>query len=254
MSDKRALALFAHPDDAEFTCAGTLALLHRKGWEIHIATMTPGDCGTAEHRREDISRIRKNEATASARLLNGEYHCLEFGDIYILYDRDSITKTVELVRHIRPTIVFTHSPSDYMIDHEVTSQLSQTACFAAGIKNIETPRVDPFEPTPHLYYTDAMEGKDKFGCPITPGLWVDISSVIETKEKMLACHASQRNWLLTHHGMDEYILSMKRFAEQRGRDIDVKYAEGFRQHLGHGYPQDNALKNELFDYAKYSQA
>ena len=62
MSERKvALALNAHPDDAEFMCAGTLALLHEKGWEIHIATMTPGDCGSAEYNREEISRIRRAE-------------------------------------------------------------------------------------------------------------------------------------------------------------------------------------------------
>jgi hypothetical protein len=45
--------------------------------------------------------------------------------------------------------------------------------------------------------------------------------------------------------MDEYILSMKRQAEKRGKDILVHYAEGFRQHLGHAYPQDNLICNEL---------
>ncbi len=62
---------------------------------------------------------------------------------------------------------------------------------------------------------------------------------------MLGCHESQRNWLLKHHKVDEYILAMKRFAEQRGSEINVKYAEGFRQHLGHGYPQDNVLADIL---------
>jgi len=62
---------------------------------------------------------------------------------------------------------------------------------------------------------------------------------------MLACHRSQREWLQQHHGMDEYILSMKRHAEDRGRDIGVLYAEGFRQHLGHAFPQDNLLQKEL---------
>ncbi len=62
---------------------------------------------------------------------------------------------------------------------------------------------------------------------------------------MLACHESQRNWLLEHHKIDEYILAMKRFAEMRGKEIDGQYAEGFRQHLGHGYPQENILKEIL---------
>jgi LmbE family N-acetylglucosaminyl deacetylase len=45
--NKTALSIIAHPDDVEFVCAGALALLKQKGWDIHIATMTPGDCGSA---------------------------------------------------------------------------------------------------------------------------------------------------------------------------------------------------------------
>ena len=60
--NKVALACMAHPDDVEFTCGGTLALLHQQGWEIHIATMTPGDCGSEQLSREEISRIRRMEA------------------------------------------------------------------------------------------------------------------------------------------------------------------------------------------------
>jgi hypothetical protein len=62
---------------------------------------------------------------------------------------------------------------------------------------------------------------------------------------MLTHHESQRNWLLTHHKMDEYILAMKQFARERGLETGVEYAEGFRQHLGHGFPQSNILKEIL---------
>ncbi len=121
-SRKTVLSLGAHPDDAEFLCAGTLALLHQKGWEIHIATMAPGDCGTVQYSREEISRIRKAEAAKSASLLDGAYHCCECGDIFILYDRPSLLKAIELVRKVKPAIVFTTSPSDYMVDHEMNIQ------------------------------------------------------------------------------------------------------------------------------------
>ena len=70
--EKVVLSLGAHPDDAEFMCAGTLALLHEKGWEVHIATMTPGDGGTVEYSREEISRIRKGEAARAAAILDGD--------------------------------------------------------------------------------------------------------------------------------------------------------------------------------------
>jgi len=69
--EKTVLAIFTHPDDAEMACAGTLSLLKKVGWEIHMATMAPGDKGTAEYSRENISRIRRNESSKSA-----TYHCL----------------------------------------------------------------------------------------------------------------------------------------------------------------------------------
>jgi LmbE family N-acetylglucosaminyl deacetylase len=247
--NKTVLSLGAHPDDAEFFCAGTLALLHKKGWQIHIATMTPGDCGTVEYSRQEISRIRKAEAAKAAKLLGGSYYCLECDDIFIMYDRPTLLKAIELVRKVRPSIVFTCSPSDYMVDHEMAGKIAQTACFACGVVNIETPGAEPFEPIPYLYYFDPADSKDKLGTEIKPSTIVDITSVMQTKEEMLCCHQSQRNWLLKHHGMDNYVISMKKLGEKRGQQISSRFAEGFRQHLGHAYPQDNILKAELGDLA-----
>ncbi len=246
-SNKTVLSLGAHPDDAEFMCTGTLALLRRRGWQIHIATMAPGDCGTVQYTREEISRIRRGEAAKSAAMLDGTYHCLESGDIFILYERPQLLKAIEVVRKVRPRIVITTSPSDYMVDHEMASKLAQTACFCCGVVNVETPGAEPFEPIPHLYYMDAVEGKDKLGTEVKPSMIVDISSVMDLKEKMLCCHESQRDWLLKHHGMDEYVNMMKLFSQKRGGQIGRPFGEGFRQHLGHAYPQDNILRKELGD-------
>jgi len=245
--DNIVLSIGAHPDDAEFMCTGTLALLRERGWQVHIATMAPGDCGTVEYSREEISRIRKGEAAQAAAMLDGTYHCLECGDIFIMYDRPTLLKTIALVRKVRPKLVFALSPSDYMVDHEMASKLAQTACFCCGVVNVETPGADPFEPIPHLYYADPPEGKDILGGEIKPGTLVDTTSVMETKEKMLCCHESQRNWLLKHHGIDEYVDAMKALGRKRGAEIGSAYAEGFRQHLGHAYPQSNILKEELGD-------
>ncbi|HEX41205.1 MAG TPA: PIG-L family deacetylase [Phycisphaerales bacterium] len=242
---KVALSFGAHPDDAEFMCAGTLALLRERGWEIHISTMTPGDCGTVQYDREQISRIRRDEAATATAILDGTYHCLESGDIFIMYDRPTLLKGIELVRKVRPTVVFTLSPVDYMVDHETTARLAQTACFACGAVNVRTPGAEPFEPVPYLYYMDPVEGKDNLGRAVEPGMIVDIGSVMQTKQRMLCCHESQRNWLLEHHGMDDYVGMMKTFAEHRGRQAGCTYGEGFRQHLGHAYPRDNILAAEL---------
>lgn len=238
------LAVGAHPDDIEILCAGTLALLHGSGWKVEFATMTPGDCGSTTLSREEISAVRKKEGAASAALLDGSYHCMECDDIFVSYDRPTLLKVVALIRQVRPEIVFTMSPQDYMVDHEITSIAVETACFSAGIKNIDTGD-EPFLKVPHLYYFDPIEGKDKLGNDIQATTIVDITSTMATKEKMFLCHDSQLSWLKAHHGLDEYVASMRALATRRGRLVGVEFAEGFRQHLGHAFPQDNALQQAL---------
>ena len=66
-----ALSILAHPDDAEFLCAGTLLRLRDLGWQVHLATMTPGDKGSAEHTPEEIARIRRAEGARAAALIGG---------------------------------------------------------------------------------------------------------------------------------------------------------------------------------------
>src|SRR5690606_36946468 len=100
--------------------------------------------------REAISTVRKAEAAKAAAMLDAAYHCLECEDIFVLYDRPTLLKVIELVRKERPRLVVTMSPSCYMVDHEMTSKLVQTACFSAGVKNIETTS-GPFHHVPHLY-------------------------------------------------------------------------------------------------------
>lgn len=243
--NKTVLCLVAHPDDAEFQCAGTLALLADKGWEIVIATMTPGQAGSTELGPEEISIIRRAEAANSATLLNGTYHCLESEDVFVMYDRPTLLKAIEFIRNVKPTIVFTASPSDYMIDHEVVSKIAMTACLAAGIPNINIDDTTPYNTIPYLYYCDAMQGKDILGQEIKSDIYVDISSTIEIKEKMLCCHKSQRDWLLKISNVDEYVTMMKDYSKKKGGEINCRYAEGFRQHRGFSYPSENILKSEL---------
>jgi len=238
------LSVLAHPDDAEFLCAGTLVRLAREhAWEVHVASMTPGDCGSAEHGAEEISRIRRGEGASAAAVIGARYHCLEQRDLRVCYNERALEKVVRLYREVRPRIVLTHSPADYMLDHEITSTLARAAAFAAAVPNFACDRghAPPLDHVPHLYYCDAAEGKDLFGREVVPAFCIDTSAVIDTKAKMLGCHASQRNWLLRQHGMDQYVETMRAWSSQRGRPHGVAFAEGFRQHLGHSYPQSNLL-------------
>jgi len=242
------LSVLAHPDDAEFLCAGTLLRLKReRGWEIHIASMTPGDCGSTEHGPADISRIRKAEGAKTAALIGGNYYCLEERDLLITYHERTLAKVTRLMRLARPDIVLTHAPADYMVDHEMTSLITRAAAFGAPIPNFlqDQQLGQPLPHIPHLYYCDPIEGKDPLGRDIQPSFCIDISNVIDAKADALACHASQREWLRRHHGMDQYLQAMRDWGAHRGRQCGVAFAEGFRQHLGHSYPQDNLLADLL---------
>jgi LmbE family N-acetylglucosaminyl deacetylase len=238
---KVVLTFLAHPDDAEILCAGTLIRLRELGYEVHIATATPGDCGTMDRNRWDISSIRTQEATRAAGMIAGTYHCIDERDGMVVYDKPSIQKTVDLFRRIAPTLVFTHAPRDYMMDHEEASKLARAASFLYGAPNISNHPRHPESVVPHLYYCDPVGLADPLGNPVTPTTWIDISRQIEMKSEMLSAHASQREWLRAHHGMDEYIDAMKRAAAGRGGEIGVAHAEGFVQHRGHPYPQNDLL-------------
>ncbi|GIW86888.1 MAG: PIG-L domain-containing protein [Isosphaeraceae bacterium] len=240
----RVLAIHAHPDDVEFQCAGTLALLAQRGCRITIATMTPGDCGSAELDAEAIAAVRRDEARSAARLLGADYLCLEFRDLAIFADDDARRRVTEALRRVRPDLVLTAPPVDYLADHEATSALVRDACFAAPVPNYATRQWEPAPPLeriPYLYFVDPLEGADRDGRPVAPDFYVDITEVFATKRAMLACHASQRQWLLKHHGIDEYLNSMEAWSRRRGTEIGVGFAEAFRQYRGHAYPQDNRL-------------
>ena len=244
------LAFMAHPDDIEILCAGTLIHLRRKGYAIHMATMTAGDGGSAELSGPEIARIRLKEARASADLLNASYHCAGEKDFLITHQPVTIKRVVEIVRICRPFLVITHPPSDYMLDHEVTSQLVRNACFCAGAPNMLTdalPAARPLEGIPYLYYAAPVENKDIWGTAARFAVAIDTGDVMALKEEMLKCHASQREWLMKHHGIDEFVESMRRWSAEVGRQRAVAYAEGFRQHLGHAYPQDDKLSQILSD-------
>lgn len=256
----RVLALMAHPDDIEITCAGTLLLLKAAGWDVHMATMTAGDLGSEQHSRAAISRIRRREAAASARLLGAEYTCLGFADLTILCDAASKRIVSGLLRDVRPDLLITHPPVDYMADHEETSRLAREAAFCSTIPNwvARRPRgargsaarrpAAPCDALPALLYADPIDLVDHQGRRVAARYVVDVTPVIGRKEQMLAAHASQREWLRAQHGEDEYLHWMRRTARSRARDMRkraVTYAEGFVPHLGHGFPRRDVLTQAL---------
>jgi LmbE family N-acetylglucosaminyl deacetylase len=256
-SAHRVLAVGAHPDDVEFMCAGLLALLRNAGCELHIATMSSGDCGSMREKPQTLRSIRQAEAEAACRALGAIYHPLEFSDFCIFNDDHANRRVTALLREVDPSIVITHSPQDYLSDHETTSTLVRNACFYGPAPNYKTSQWTATARTssvPHLYYAHPMEGIDIFGEVVMPHLYVDVTSVFPLKTDMLSCHKSQREWLRAQHGMDEYVESMRRWSRTLGQQASaisgriVEFAEAYRQHRGHAYPRDPILSTLLGNF------
>lgn len=246
MSKERVLAFGCHPDDVEFMCAGTLALLAQKGYEIHIATMTGGEGGSPNLGPQQIRAKRLQESATAAAILKGHYHYAGGYDLEVEYNNTYRKRTVRVMREVDPLIVFTNPPSDYLPDHEETSRLVRNAAYIASVPNydcdVPTRHTRRF---PYLYYWNAVKGVDILGRPLPVTMRVDISKVIATKTRMLAAHESQRQWLAHHNDLDEYLELMKAMSRAEGQAIGVAHGEGFMQHLGYGHPQDNILAKIL---------
>ena len=129
---ERVLAFGCHPDDIEFSAAGTLALLAQRGYEIHLATMAGGEVGSPDLRPQDIRARRLQEAAASAAVLGARYHYAGGHDLEIQYCQAQRRQAVRVLREVDPQIVLTHPPTDYLIDHEETHRLVRNAAFIAS--------------------------------------------------------------------------------------------------------------------------
>lgn len=245
MERRVALCWMAHPDDCEFLAAGAMALLGEKGYELHIASSTAGDGGSATLGPLEIAAIRREEGRRAAAMIDAKFHCLEMKDIHITFSEAIILKSIDFLRQVNPTLLITHSPVDYMVDHEVTAMLARSASNGFLVPNCGTLPVPSGARIPHLYYADPIGLVDHRGKLVKPDLVVDISRVYATKLAMLCEHQSQREWLKAHYGVDEYTRMLEEWSKLRGKEVGCGRGEGFRQHRGFGYPTGDVL-GEMF--------
>lgn len=239
---KRAFAISAHPDDIEFSMAGTLMLLKEAGYEIHLMHIANGSCGSISLPAEDIARVRTQEAIDAAELIGAIHHAPLVNDIDIMYDKALLARVSAIVREVGPEILLTHAPQDYMEDHMLTCRLVVTAAFCRGMPNYPTdPPRDAVDQPVTIYHAQPHGNRDPLGVLVIPSLFVDISTVITRKRAMLNCHQSQKAWLDQSQGMDSYLNRMEDFAKEVGHMSGrYEYAEGFRRHLHHGFCEESA--------------
>ncbi|HEY1107028.1 MAG TPA: GlcNAc-PI de-N-acetylase, partial [Opitutaceae bacterium] len=140
-------------------------------------------------------------------------------------------------REVRPTVVLTHSPQDYMEDHMNTSRLAVTAAFARGMPNFVTqPRAKIFSGDTTVYHALPHGLRDGLGRRVRPESFVDVASMHATKLQALAAHKSQQSWLDETQGMSSYLRAMEDTSREVGRlSRRFKLAEGWRRHSPLGF-------------------
>ncbi len=232
-----AIAIAAHPDDIEFLMAGTLLLLKRAGWDVHYFNLSSGHCGSATIPASRLRVLRRQEARRAARRLGATWHAPITDDLGIFYEKRLLQRVAAVIRRVRPTVVLTHAPVDYMEDHVNACRLAVTGAFARGMPNYRTiPPVKPYTGDVTVYHAMPHGLCDPLGQPVTASLWVNTAEVQDAKREALAEHHSQRAWLDTSQGMDSYLAAMDDFARQVGRQSGrFSVAEGWRRHTHLGF-------------------
>ncbi|MFK7693987.1 PIG-L deacetylase family protein [Paenibacillus sp. HJGM_3] len=219
------LAVGAHPDDIEISCAGTLAKLKQAGHHIVLCHACKGDKGHYRIPADELTEIRRQEAREAGAVIGSEVLTLEFGDGELIADnQDNRMRFVDMVRQAKPDIVITHAPNDYMPDHVAVSQLVFYATFFATLPNMKT-QFEAAERVPALYYMDNLSGLG-----FEPTFYVDVTDHMTTKLEMLKKHQSQLVWLQEHDNVD-IVDFVTTFSKTRGIQAGCTYAEAFRQHL-----------------------
>lgn len=236
-----ALAVAAHPDDIEFTMAGTLLRLKALGMEVHMWNLANGMCGTAVHERDDIARIRSREAEDSARIAGAGLHPPIADDLAIFYEPRLLARVAAVVREVKPDLILTHAPEDYMEDHTNTCRLVVTAAFSRGMLNFSTdPPRDPWAGKTSIYHAMPHGLRDGMRRLHRPEYYVDIKAAMPTKREMLAQHRSQEEWLDASQAIGAYVNEMESMCKTMGAMSGVfEYAEAWRRHSHLGFcPED----------------
>ena len=217
---RRALAIFAHPDDAEFTCGGTIALLVKLGWNVDVLVTTSGNKGTKDPgvTPQSLAGEREEEQRrASAILGANEPVFLGFPDGYIAPDNEMRGLIVRHIRLTRPELVITWDgfrPGFNHRDHRYTGQATYDAIYPAADDHLYYPLDKEEELEPHRPVAMLLAG------PGEANYHVDIEPVMRTKIRAILAHTSQMRGR-TEREMLEMYRERARQARESGLDGPV---------------------------------
>jgi bacillithiol biosynthesis deacetylase BshB1 len=217
------LAIAAHRDDVELTCAGTLLRAVDQGHSTAILDLTAGESGT-----RGSSDIRGQEAERAAAIMGvAERRNAGLPDAHLHNTEEARRVVVEAIRHFAPRVVILPFPQGRHPDHRIASELGRDACFLAGLAKYSADGA-PHRPAKILYTMSYRED------PVKPTFVVDISAQFERKMAAIRCYASQfegatRAGEIFPTGQDLYT-RVETENTHYGSLVRVRYGEPFFTH------------------------
>ncbi len=218
---KKILVITAHPDDPEFSAAGTVAQWTAMGWEVNYVICTNGDKGSQDPDMtpRKLAMIRQQEQRAAADVLGvRDVAFLGYPDGELEESRDFLRDVVRQIRRFRPDLVVTSDPArryGWHHDHRVAGRVVLDAIFPYSRDRLHFYELLQDEGLqPHKVREVYLAGSE------SPDTFVDISSTIERKIAALRCHRSQIS-------TEERFQMVREMAETVGKPQGIPLAEAF---------------------------
>jgi LmbE family N-acetylglucosaminyl deacetylase len=221
----RVLAVYAHPDDADVSCGGTIARWASEGASVSVVVCARGDKGSSDPDvdPDELATRRAGEVDrAMAALGVGAHHLLGHADGEIENSNALREELVRLVREVRPDVVLCPDPTAVFfgggyVNHRDHRQVGW-ATLDTVAHEARSPHYFPAAGRPHRVAEVWLSGS------LEPDTWIDISAWLDAKAEALGAHVSQ----LGEAGEVLRTFVQER-AEEAGRRAGVPYAEGFRR-------------------------
>jgi bacillithiol biosynthesis deacetylase BshB1 len=213
-------AVFAHADDAELTCGGTLALEAGRGRSVALVDLTRGESGS-----RGTPETRAAEAREAARALGAAHReSLGLPDSRLCPIPEQRDVIVGALRRLRPRLVLLPHWRQRHPDHGAASQLVYDACFVAGLRNYRPELGAAFRPAKLVYVPAVTEAIE-----VHPSFVVDVTAAWEAKLRALSAYASQFRPPAGDpaNPLDGFQAAAELSARRAGQRIGVRYGEGF---------------------------
>jgi len=220
-----ALAVYAHPDDADVACGGTLARWAKEGATVHLVVCTDGGKGTFDPdvTPEHLAATRAEELGESSALIGlASVTNLGYPDGELTDSDEFRQSLVECVRRLRPDVVCGHDPTAMFFGQEYFNhrdhRIAGAALLDAVVPAAALPLYFPAAGPAHQVATVLLSGT------LEPDEWIDVSGTIEVKAAAVECHRTQfaepGGWAGE---------AIRHRAEEEGQRAGVPFAEGFRR-------------------------